>query len=158
MSAVPHGQHRLQVVPCIGAREEQAHRIAAEVRDRLRIVACRALKAFSPHTRQEFARRLDNEPGHRFNLEDLTYAIAALSVDDRTWLLEPLLRAEEPKMQPVMIELAEATAATGSALSEVQRLLAYGPCTPLELQEINVRFHAAVRELGDVPRAFAVAR
>jgi len=135
----------------LGAREEQAHRVEREVLDRFRVVSHRAHKAMTPHSRQEWERELAGERGMR--IAGVAFALDGLTAEDRAWVLEPLLQAEPTPTQHVLQELAEANEAVGSALGSVQRLLAGGSCTPNAIQKINAEFHAAARELADVPRA-----
>jgi len=91
-------------------------------------------------------------------IASVAYALQALSPDDRAYVLEPLLRAEEPPAQVVLRELAEASAAHGEFMAAVQSVLADGRVTPREIQAIAAAHHRAQRELADVPRAMRSGR
>ena len=114
-------------------------------------------KAFvTPHSRQEFTRRLANEPGHRISLEDLCFFL--LSADERdvadlASLLTKVHSHRLPELKAPLEEIAEATEATGKALSQAQRMLARWSASGRDMQSLAESFMVARRELADVPRS-----
>ena len=156
MSASIALQSRLCIRDPQGAREAEAHRAEHDVLARLAAVARRAHKVLTPHSRQEFERQLLGERGLR--VADLAFALAAMPVPDREWLLAPLLTAPETPSKPVLVEIAEATRATGEALADAELLIASGPCTPQDIRRVECECHTAARELGDVVRAMRSGR
>jgi hypothetical protein len=79
--------------------------------------------------------------------------VCALPLPDRAFVLGALIDDAPVADKAPLIEIAEATEATGQALGCAERILAESSVTPRELQELKRKVHTAERELEDVERS-----
>jgi hypothetical protein len=76
--------------------------------------------------------------------------VCALPLPDRAFVLGALIDDAPLPDKPPLIEIAEATEATGQALGCAERILAESSVTPRELQELKRKVHTAERDLEEV--------
>jgi hypothetical protein len=76
--------------------------------------------------------------------------VCALPLPDRAFVLGALIDDAPLPDKPPLIEIAEATEATGEALGCAERILAESSVTPRELQELKRKVHTAERDLEQV--------
>jgi len=77
----------------------------------------------------------------------------ALNRSERAFVLGALVDDAPVPDQPALLEVAEATEATGEALACAQRILAAPVVSPRELEDLKHKVHRAERELADVEYA-----
>jgi hypothetical protein len=79
--------------------------------------------------------------------------VCALPLPDRAFVLGALIDDAPFPDKPPLIEIAEATEATGQALGCAERILAESSVTPRELQELKRKVHTAERDLEVVEQS-----
>lgn len=113
---------------------------------RLGAASARSHKCVTPHSRQQWERQLAGERGLR--LADLEFFLQGFTPEQRRWALEPLLLGATPVPKAPLVEIAEATEATGRALSMAQRFLARP--APRDRREVEVLAGALLRASSEV--------
>jgi hypothetical protein len=84
--------------------------------------------------------------------------VCGLPLPERAFVLGALVEDAPVPDGPPLLEVAEATEATGEALACAQRILAAPSVTPRELEDLKRKVHRAERELEDVECAVAGRR
>lgn len=92
------------------------------------------------------------------SLQRFVELLEPLTMAERAFVLGALVEDAQPPEHPPLVEIAEATEATGQALGYAERLLAGESTSPRDLQELERRVHAAQRELEDVEQSFKGGR
>ena len=142
-----YGRPRLSTPQVQSAAEYQLRLDAAF--DRLREVYAGRQKAAVPGTSPQYV----SSVLHRStpcSLARFVELVCKLSLPERAFVLAALVDDAPVPDGPPLLEVAEATEATGEALACAQRILAGPTVTPRELEDLKRKVHKAERELEDV--------
>jgi len=154
-SAPLHSRPRLPIAQVQPAAEHELRLEAAF--DRLREVyrgrQKQALRGVSAEYISSLLRR-----GTPCSLKRFVELVCALPLPERAFVLGALVEDAPVPDGPPLLEVAEATEATGEALACAQRILAAPVVSPRELEDLKHKVHRAERELEDVECAIGGRR
>jgi hypothetical protein len=125
--------------------------------ERLREVYAGRQKTALPGTSPQYVSSVLHR-GTPCSLARFVELVCKLSLPERAFVLGALVEDAPAPDGPPLLEIADATEATGEALACAQRILAVPSVTPRELEELKRKVHRAERELEDVECAVAGRR
>jgi len=120
--------------------------------ERLREVYAGRQKAAVPGTSAQYVSSVLHR-GTPCSLARFVELVCKLSLPERAFVLAALVDDAPVPNGPPLLEVAEATEATGEALACAQRILAAPVVSPRELEDLKRKMHRAERELEEAQQA-----
>lgn len=117
--------------------------------ERLREVYAGQQKVAVPGTSPQYVSSVLHR-GTPCSLARFVELVCRLPLPERAFVLAALVEEAPVPDGPPLLEVAEATEATGEALACAQRILAAPSVSPRELEDLKRKIHRAERELEDV--------